>query len=112
MVTSFFGVFLATREAVSGMLHNVLNRFDISLSQTHLLRLTTGVLILLFWLVALSNLPILKLAGLSGPIFGLVGCLIPAYLVYKIDILAKYRGWSIYFIIFTGLLLCISPFFS
>tara|TARA_B100001094_G_C18177950_1_gene799060 strand:- start:509 stop:1753 length:1245 start_codon:yes stop_codon:yes gene_type:complete len=111
VVTSFFGVFLATREAVGGVLNNVLSRCDRRLSAQAISRLATGALILLFWAVALSNLPILKLAGLSGPIFGLVGCLIPAYLVYKVDILQKYRGRSIYFIIFTGLLLCVSPFF-
>ncbi|MDI8106878.1 hypothetical protein MJN85_28605, partial [Salmonella enterica subsp. enterica serovar Anatum] len=42
-------------------------------------------------------------------IFGMVGCLIPAWLVYKVPALHKYKGASLYLIIITGLLLCVSP---
>ncbi len=40
----------------------------------------------------------------------MVGCLIPAWLVYKVPALHKYKGMSLYLIIVTGLLLCVSPF--
>lgn len=46
---------------------------------------------------------------IGNPIFGIVGCLIPAYLVYKVPSLHRYKGGSLYLIIFTGILLCISP---
>ena len=110
IITSFLSVFLAMREAISGLLKNALKRIHVQLEATHLKWLTTVLIIVMCWLVAISNYPILKLAGLSGPIFGVIGCLIPVYLAYKIDILAKYRGISLYFIAITGLLLCVSPF--
>ena len=49
---------------------------------------------------------------LCSPIFGMVGCLIPAWLVYKVPALHKYKGMSLYLIIVTGLLLCVSPFLA
>lgn len=46
---------------------------------------------------------------LLGPIFGIIACLIPAYLVYKVDALHKYKGISLVLIVFAGILLIISP---
>ncbi|HHX5938566.1 TPA: amino acid permease, partial [Escherichia coli] len=50
--------------------------------------------------------------SICSPIFGMVGCLIPAWLVYKVPALHKYKGMSLYLIIVTGLLLCVSPFLA
>ena len=38
--------------------------------------------------------------------------LIPAWLVYKVPALHKYKGVSLVIIIITGLLLCVSPFLA
>ncbi len=54
--------------------------------------------------------PVLSFTSICSPIFGMVGCLIPAWLVYKVPALHKYKGMSLYLIIVTGLLLCVSPF--
>lgn len=56
------------------------------------------------------NAPVLSFTSICSPIFGMVGCLIPAWLVYKVPALHKYKGASLYLIIITGLLLCVSPF--
>lgn len=56
------------------------------------------------------NAPVLSFTSICSPIFGMVGCLIPARLVYKVPSLHKYKGASLYLIIITGLLLCVSPF--
>jgi serine transporter len=112
VVTSFFGVFLALREALGGLMKNFLTRMSLMIDDTSTKILTTTFLILVCWAVAISNLPILKLASFSGPIFGLVGCLIPAYLVFKVPTLHRYKTLSVYFIILTGLLLCIAPIWS
>ena len=56
--------------------------------------------------------PILRFTSICSPVFGLIGCLIPAYLVYQVPFLAKYKGLSLKIIIFTGILLIISPFLA
>ncbi|EBV9553361.1 inner membrane transport YhaO domain protein [Salmonella enterica subsp. enterica serovar Montevideo] len=54
----------------------------------------------------------MSFTSICSPIFGMVGCLIPAWLVYKVPALHKYKGASLYLIIITGLLLCVSPFLA
>lgn len=68
--------------------------------------------VLLAWGAIILNAPVLSFTSICSPIFGMVGCLIPAYLVYKVPVLHKYQGISLYLIIFTGLLLCVSPFLA
>ncbi|EBL1357134.1 hypothetical protein D1C63_03375 [Salmonella enterica] len=68
--------------------------------------------ILLAWSAIVLNAPVLSFTSICSPIFGMVGCLIPAWLVYKVPALHKYKGASLYLIIITGLLLCVSPFLA
>lgn len=68
--------------------------------------------ILLAWGAIVLNAPVLSFTSICSPIFGLVGCLIPAYLVYKVPMLHKYKGIGLYIIIITGILLCLSPFLA
>ncbi len=65
--------------------------------------------IALAWSAVALNAPVLSFTSVCSPIFGLVGCLIPAWLVLKIPALHKYKGASLVIIIITGLLLCVSP---
>lgn len=58
------------------------------------------------------NAPVLSFTSICSPIFGMVGCLIPAWLVYKVPALHKYKGVSLVIIVITGLLLCVSPFLA
>lgn len=48
-----------------------------------------GILILLFsflWgAIIILNAPVLSFTSICSPVFGLIGCLIPAYLVYSTD---------------------------
>jgi amino acid permease len=67
------------------------------------------IIFLLTWLSIVFNAPIYKLVPLSGPIFGILGCLVPAYMVYRVPSLHIYKSKSIYFIIFIGVILVISP---
>ncbi|EOX0971619.1 hypothetical protein ACO4G9_003172 [Vibrio parahaemolyticus] len=74
---------------------------------------TKGIIlfaILMAWGAIVLNLPVLSFTSVCSPIFGLIGCLIPAYLVYQVPSLHKYKGASLYLIIATGILLCVSPF--
>lgn len=111
VVTSFFGVFLAFQEACRGLAVNVLRRkYDESAINKKLVnRLVTVFIILLAWGAIAINAPILSFTSICSPVFGLVGCLIPAYLVYHVPHLAKYKGMATNMIIVTGVLLCISP---
>ncbi|WP_318514513.1 SLC5/6 family protein [Photobacterium leiognathi] len=111
VVTSFFGVFLAFKEACKGLAMNILERkYAHEEINTELVnKLTTVFIILIAWTAVALNLPILSFTSICSPIFGIVGCLIPAYLVYKVPTLNKYQGTATYLIIITGILLCISP---
>lgn len=111
VVTSFFGVFLAFQEACRGLaMYLLLRKFEESQINRQLVnKLVTVFIILLAWSAVALNAPILSFTSICSPIFGLVGCLIPAYLVYKVPSLHKYKGVATNLIIITGILLCISP---
>ena len=114
VVTSFFGVFLGIQEASKGFVMNLLRRkYDASNINEKLVNNAVVIaVILLAWVAISSNFPILSFTSISSPIFGLVGCLIPAYLVYKVPSLSKYSGAATQLIILTGILLLISPFLA
>lgn len=111
VVTSFFGVFLAFKEACIGLAMNMLLRKykEEDVDKALISKLVTVFIILLAWGAIAINAPILSFTSICSPVFGLVGCLIPAYLVYKVPHLAKYKGTATNLIIITGILLCISP---
>jgi len=111
VMTAFFGVYLGFREATQGIVMNLLRRkfptrqFDEKYIQGGIMIFA----ILLAWSAIVLNAPVLSFTSICSPIFGLIGCLIPAWLVYKVPALHKYKGLSLKIIIITGLLLCISP---
>ena len=111
IVTSFFGVFLAFKEACCGLAMNMLLRkFNESqINKALMNKLVIVFIILLAWSAIALNAPILSFTSICSPVFGMVGCLIPAYLVYQVPHLHKYKGMATNLIIVTGILLCISP---
>lgn len=64
------------------------------------------------WSAIVLNAPVLKLLSFLGPILGCIGCLIPAYLVYKVASLHQYKGSILNLIVFSGILLVVSPFIA
>ncbi|MFB2660494.1 hypothetical protein [Shewanella mangrovisoli] len=111
VMTAYFGVYLGFREACQGLTMNMLRRV---MPEERINKLLVGYGIMIFtillsWGAIVLNAPVLSFTSICSPIFGLVGCLIPAYLVYQVPALHKYKGVSLYIIIVTGLLLCISP---
>ncbi|MBW1768536.1 MAG: hypothetical protein JRJ65_16005 [Deltaproteobacteria bacterium] len=111
IVTSFFAVLLAFREACTGIVLNILKRkyAEGEINHKRLSMVITLFIILLPWSAVILNLPILHFTSICSPIFGIVGCLIPAMLVYRVPGLHKYKGLATYITIFTGILLLISP---
>ncbi|HGO5822961.1 TPA: hypothetical protein ACK3JW_000618 [Mannheimia haemolytica] len=114
VMTAFFGVYLGFREATQGIVMNLLLRkFPAEKINSNYVQ--KGIMlfsILLAWSAIVLNAPVLSFTSICSPIFGLVGCLIPAYLVYKVPALFKYKGLALNIIIITGILLCISPFLT
>ena len=111
VMTAFFSVFLGFREACQGIAMNLLHRF-MPEDKINKKMVSFGILIFavaVAWGAIVLNAPVLKLLTLLGPIFGIIACLIPAYLVYKVNALHKYKGISLVLIVFAGILLIISP---
>ncbi|ANI30762.1 membrane protein [Yersinia entomophaga] len=114
VMTAFFGVYLGFREATQGIVMNILRRI-MPAEKINQKWVQNGIMVfavLLAWGAIILNAPVLSFTSICSPIFGLVGCLIPAYLVYKVPALHKYKGVSLMIIIITGILLCISPFLA
>lgn len=114
VMTAYFGVYLGFREACQGLTMNMLRRY---MPEDRINKKLVGYGIMIFtillsWGAIVLNAPVLSFTSIYSPIFGLVGCLIPAYLVYQVPALHKYKGVSLYIIIITGLLLCVSPFLA
>jgi amino acid permease len=114
LVTAFFGVYLGFEEACRGIVLNLLNRFlkGKEISRIWLDRGIRLFLVVLAWFVVSRNVPVLNFTSISSPIFGFVGCLIPAWLVLRVPALARYRNPALVIIIITGILLVISPFLN
>ncbi|HDL4235397.1 TPA: hypothetical protein PW772_002665, partial [Mannheimia haemolytica] len=104
VMTAFFGVYLGFREATQGIVMNLLLR-KFPAEKINPNYVQKGIMlfsILLAWSAIVLNAPVLSFTSICSPIFGLVGCLIPAYLVYKVPALFKYKGLALNIIIITG----------
>lgn len=114
LVTAFFGVYLGFEEACRGIAINIISRF-VPEEEINRRAVDTGVrifLILIAWGVVVRNVPVLNFTSISSPVFGVVGCLVPAWLVLRVPALARYRNAALIVIVITGLLLIISPFLN
>lgn len=114
ILTAFLGIYLGFQEAIKGIVVNLLSRFIPQERINHTV-LHYGVcvgVILALWFWVSTRFSILFFIQLGVPLFGIVSCLIPCYLVYRVPVLHKYKGVTVWFIIFFGVLLCLSPFFK
>jgi amino acid permease len=114
VMTAFFGVYLGFHDACRGLALNLLRRRfeDARINRAWLNYGIQFFIIVLAWGVIRLNVPVLYFTSISSPIFGLVGCLIPVWLVFKVKALERYRGRSLLVIVLTGALLCLSPFLA
>lgn len=114
VMTAYFGVYLGFREACQGLAMNLLRRV-MPEDRIHKGAVAYGIMVftvLVSWGAIVLNAPVLSFTSICSPVFGLVGCLIPAYLVYKVPFLHQYKGIALKIIIITGILLCVSPFLA
>ncbi len=110
--TGFFGLFLGFQDAVTGIVINILSRFmEITERRRKMASraITISLIVLLAAWVQLG-VSILLLVEIGGPLYAVVACWIPCYLVFKMKSLHGLKGWKVYFVAFFGLLLFISPF--
>ncbi|MCP1289742.1 MULTISPECIES: amino acid permease [Chromobacterium] len=114
VMTAYFGVYLGFREACQGLAMNLLRRVmpEERIRPDWVAKGIMVFTVLLSWGAIVLNAPVLSFTSICSPVFGLVGCLIPAYLVYQVPFLHKYKGGALKIIIATGLLLCVSPFLA
>lgn len=110
----FFSVFLGLKEGTRGLVLNLLKRFG---AEDRINKRSLDWIIVVFLvLVATGNtlmeIKLLYFTWICSPIFGIVGCFVPVYLVYRLPQLHKYKGPHLYLIVFVGILLCLSPFLA
>ncbi len=55
------------------------------------------------------SVSVLVVLQLGSPLYGIVSCLIPFFLIYKVAQLEKLRGFKAWLILLYGILLCLSP---
>lgn len=111
VMTAFFGVYLGFRDACYGLFSSIFQRW---FGKSQFPRKPVGHAIMLFaillsWSAIIGNFPVLSFTVLCSPIFGILGCLVPAWLVFKMPELRQYRGPGAVFVIIIGLLLCAAP---
>ena len=111
VMTAYFSIFLAFRDSCMGITLNVLKRFmpEENINRTYIRYGTSIFCICLSWAVIILNLPILSLASLLGPLMGLIGCLLPVWVVMKVPHFKAYRNWTLIPVTILGSMLIIAP---
>lgn len=111
IMTAFFGAFLGFCEALQGLTMNILRRIlpEERINKTMIKYGVFAVVILLPWYSILINFSIVKFIHILGPIYGLVNCLIPTYLVYKVPFFAKFKHASLALVVLAGCMFVAAP---
>ena len=90
----FFSVFLGLKEGTRGLVFNFLKRFEAENRINN--RLLDWIIAIVLVLLATGNVfadtKLLYFTWICSPIFGIVGCFVPVYLVYRLPQLHKYKG--------------------
>lgn len=112
IVTAFFGIFLTVHEVVFGMIKQPFkNHIQKNSHIEKLISIATLLtIILVLWLFIMSKISIFKIFIFGAPSYGFISCLIPAYLVFTQEKLKDLREPVVYFVLFIGILMCLSPF--
>lgn len=114
VVTAFFAIFLAFRDSSTGLVVNLMQRFtsEDKINRKQIRRFVSVFCVVVCWGVIALNIPIVHLAALLGPLMGLIGCIMPVYMIATQDSLKKHRGIGAVAVGLIGLLLVLSPFIS
>lgn len=96
---------------MKGIVLNILSRV-INVEKVSPQMLTTGIGIfivatLVVWVS--FRVSVLVFFQLGSPLYGIVSCLIPVFLIYSVKALENLRGVRSWLIFIYGILLCLSP---
>ena len=85
LVTAFFALYLALQEGLQGICFNLLSRFmpEERISRKILHRFVALAIALGLWGWVQMNAKVLFILHLSAPLFGIIACFIPVYLIFK-----------------------------
>ncbi|WP_336220015.1 transporter [Citrobacter amalonaticus] len=111
VLTAFFGIYLGFHEAMKGIMLNVLARMvNVERIPPRMITLGISAFIVATLVVWVSfRVSVLAFFQLGSPLYGIVSCLIPFFLIYKVTELEKLRGLKTWLILLYGILLCLSP---
>ncbi|EFD4635748.1 hypothetical protein CPO76_004132, partial [Escherichia coli] len=111
VLTAFFGIYLGFHEAIKGIILNLLSRIiDTKKINSRVLTLAICAFIVITLTIWVSfRVSVLVFFQLGSPLYGIVSCLIPFFLIYKVAQLEKLRGFKTWLILLYGILLCLSP---
>lgn len=111
VLTAFFGIYLGFHEAIKGIILNLLSRIiDTKKINSRMLTLAICAFIVITLTIWVSfRVSVLVFFQLGSPLYGIVSCLIPFFLIYKVAQLEKLRGFKAWLILLYGILLCLSP---
>ncbi|EPW9720904.1 amino acid permease [Salmonella enterica subsp. enterica serovar Derby] len=113
ILTAFLGIYLGFQDALKGIVRNIVTRFIPveKINERFLSVFVCAFSVISLWCLVMTRMSIILLNQLSAPLYGIVGCLIPGYLIYKVSLLHDLKGMAVYYIIGIGLMLCFSPLF-
>ncbi len=110
VLTCFLVVTLALRASSHHLIRGAMIRMGMKApSERTVGRVTLATVVLLATVNAYANIPLIWFFLVSSPIFGIVGCFVPVYMIRKIDELQRFRGFQLWLVTFTGILLCLAP---
>ncbi|HAV1629616.1 TPA: transporter [Enterobacter hormaechei subsp. steigerwaltii] len=114
IMSSFLSVYLGFNDALSGIIINLAERFITPGKPFYALlpNIVKCIAILLLWCWVIADISTMSFLQWTIGTFGLVSCLIPAYLVYHVPSLHPYRSLNVLYVALIGFMLVISPLFK
>jgi len=112
IVSSYFGHFIGTREGLLGIITRLLTWNEparaAQLNQKKISLITTVLMVIGLWVLAVVNPPILKIIGaLSAPIIAMYCYIMPVVLMRRVPRLAIYREKSSALVFVLGLVVIV-----
>ncbi|SAL02945.1 Inner membrane transport protein YhjV [Caballeronia calidae] len=112
--TAFFGIYLGFHDALKGIVVNAIDRVIVrseTFNKILPLCIAAGTIgLLVAWVV--FGISAMSLMQITVPVFGVVSCLIPCCLIWRVPALKQLRTPSSVLVFLFGLLLVASPFFK
>ncbi|HDZ2191843.1 TPA: transporter, partial [Klebsiella pneumoniae] len=112
IVTAFLALYLAVHESFVGLIKVTVEKI-VKPQENNSKAISVAafvMVVLVLWLIVLTNFPILKVFVFGGVTYGLISCIIPGFIILKNDKFSDLRGASVYYVILIGILMCIGPF--